>query len=908
MPSSQLKQLKASLRDQGLAGPPKSKKEKARTRQNGAAQQRRVARDAALRGIRETFNPFDTQLPARPEKHRVINASGKATPAPVARPAVTKAKDEEARRRAVRAELQQRHRVGGLLDRRFGENDPTMTPEERALERFVRAKQRSGRRKAAFDLEDESDGGGGLTHLGQSLAFSEGQDRDDFDEDVSGDEADAREGQRGAKRVRLSEPEPEDGGPERPKTKQEVMREVIAKSKLYKYERQQAKDEDENLREQLDAELKDINALLRRPTAERRGDAVPRTESSAPLLDPSSANGSSLAHLDKAYDERVRQMTLEARSKPSERTKTDEELAAQHAANLKELEQQRLRRMQGETTWENGDAVEGQSLDEDVDDEEATGLGPGLRSAPISSRPLGLDDEDNFVLDPELVADGSDLEYQDDDDMSSIDTNQEDGVADDAAHQEDGEDEDFANDADFIGSSQDMLHTILANGTLNTNTPHNGLPFTYSCPQTHAELLEISELTPINDLLIIVQRIRALYHPKLDDSNKIKLARFSAVLVEHVAYLANQVEHPPFEVLEGLIRHVHSLAKSFPLEVGKAFRDQLQNIHDSRPTSLNAGDLITLTAIGSTFPTSDHFHQVATPAMLTMAKYLGLAPPKTLADLAKAAYVGMLSLQYQSFSKRYVPELVNSVLNSITILAPLKPKRPFGEHPLHEASESLRVSKAGTVEIVPRPCFWDIEHVGNGNAVIDESLKLALLQTNIDLTNNMAEIWKDTSAFIEVFEPLLKALKHLANPQCAKQLPRSLTEAIGAVATKLRTQLQSARRDRRPLALHHHRPLPIKTSIPRFEESYNPEKHYDPDRERAELSKLKAEHKKERKGVLREFRKDASFLAREQLRAKRDKDAAYDKKFKRLVAEIQGEEGREANAYEREKRLRKMKR
>ncbi len=97
-------------------------------------------------------------------------------------------------------------------------------------------------------------------------------------------------------------------------------------------------------------------------------------------------------------------------------------------------------------------------------------------------------------------------------------------------------------------------------------------------------------------------------------------------------------------------------------------------------------------------------------------------------------------------------------------------------------------------------------------------------------------------------------------------------------------------------------------SIPKFEESYNPTKHYDPDRDRHEYNKLKAEHKRERKAALRELRKDASFIARERLREKKEKDEEYNRKFKRLVAEIQGEEGKEAKLYEREKRMRKQKR
>lgn len=57
------------------------------------------------------------------------------------------------------------------MDRRFGENDPSMAPEERMLERFTKERQRASR-SSAFNLEDEDE----LTHYGQSLSAL-----DDFD-------------------------------------------------------------------------------------------------------------------------------------------------------------------------------------------------------------------------------------------------------------------------------------------------------------------------------------------------------------------------------------------------------------------------------------------------------------------------------------------------------------------------------------------------------------------------------------------------------------------------------------------------------------------------------------------------------------------------------------------------------
>lgn len=72
------------------------------------------------------------------------------------------------------------------MDRRFGENDPTMTPEERMLERFTRERQRASK-GAAFNLEDDDE----LTHYGQSLSKLDdfdhvGLELDDEDEEDEG--------------------------------------------------------------------------------------------------------------------------------------------------------------------------------------------------------------------------------------------------------------------------------------------------------------------------------------------------------------------------------------------------------------------------------------------------------------------------------------------------------------------------------------------------------------------------------------------------------------------------------------------------------------------------------------------------------------------------------------------------
>lgn len=86
------------------------------------------------------------------------------------------------------------------------------------------------------------------------------------------------------------------------------------------------------------------------------------------------------------------------------------------------------------------------------------------------------------------------------------------------------------------------------------------------------------------------------------------------------------------------------MAKMFPILIAKEFRSHIQDMAASRPLSLTSGDLILLTAVGTIFPTSDHWHQVVTPAQIVMAKYLGTKVPQTISDYATGSYLSILLL------------------------------------------------------------------------------------------------------------------------------------------------------------------------------------------------------------------------------------------------------------------------
>jgi nucleolar protein 14 len=397
------------------------------------------------------------------------------------------------RLQAVLEDQQRRRKVGGIVDKRFGENDPTMAPEDKMLERFTREKQLRHKNSSAFDLEDE-DEPGLLTHMGQSLSLDGPALVDDFDEDdleLSDAEDHPSDEERQALKRRRSDIEDEDGSkddkderPERKKSKQEVMKELIAKSKLHKYERQAAKDDDEDVREELDKGLPNIHELLRGVGQKAR--ATFSTEISG--MNPDRAalmDGTSKTKTEKEYDLRLRQLAQDKRAKPTEKSRTEEQIAEERARKIQELQAKAQRRMQG--VPESSDEEEERDMkagDDGAEEEDDFGLGSGIKARPTMAK-LGVEDEDDFIIDEDLVASASDME-SDDDSESSEDRNTG----------EEAEDEDDEFTKGLLSAAEAKRPEFLtgANAPIPEvelpaeNGVNGNLPYVFDCPQSHDEL------------------------------------------------------------------------------------------------------------------------------------------------------------------------------------------------------------------------------------------------------------------------------------------------------------------------------------------------------------------------------------------------------------------------------------
>jgi len=170
---SQLSQLKGRLRASGLQRSSNAGGGSKKTKRNSTRDPAEM-REKKLKSISEEFNVFDFKT-VRPKHAVASNRDTKAGPQKgkvAGKPSLSKSSAMEQRRKTLLPELMDRNRQGGIIDRRFGEDNPTLTPEEKNLERFTRERQRASAtggqvgKRGLFNLEEEDE----LTHLGKSLS------------------------------------------------------------------------------------------------------------------------------------------------------------------------------------------------------------------------------------------------------------------------------------------------------------------------------------------------------------------------------------------------------------------------------------------------------------------------------------------------------------------------------------------------------------------------------------------------------------------------------------------------------------------------------------------------------------------------------------------------------------------
>lgn len=805
-------------------------------------------------------------------------------------------------------EFQDRGRVGGVVDRRFGENDPSMSLEERMLERFTKERQRASK-GTMFNLEGEEQ----LTHYGQSLSNlddfddvglpmdeDEDDDQGQLDRDIVGR---AHFGGFGDK-----DEDETDHNSDRKKSKAEVMAEVIAKSKEHKARRQLEKVQEESMRHQLDEDFDSLRSLLFAPDAQT-------TDSNVAALG-SSGNQPDIPSVDideqMDYDRQVRELAFDQRAQPKDRTKTEDELALEEKEALEKAERQRRRRMLGDDGEDSDDGGKnhgkrkrergGDDLEDDfLGDELWGGIGSGLGEVGINDQAVAEGDSEEEDEDEGVDEDEDEDEETDDEDENS--------------EAEEGNESNFGSEASSVsGGDFDEITTSQKSAKLK---PPGGfrheLPFTFPCPESHEEFLEIIGEIDDTDVPIVVQRIRTLHHPSLSPENKAKLQNLTSVLIDHVLYITSPPA-PRFTLLNSIIPHLFALCRSYPIESAGNFVEKLSLMHKNLERGLSRGalelgtrtwpgpaELSFLRTAGVIWSSSDMSHPVISPARLLMGAYLGLCRVRSLTDITSGLFLSSIFLQYEELSKRLVPEAVNFSINAVLHLAPSSLKNVAsipGSFPSPDFRSDLCAPLAIDIKKSKHLDFRtpNLYRLLTGDNYQEQD-KLDLLGLAFRLLDRFSEMYKSLDGFIELYQPVLDILRKLD----VTKLSEGVRMQASSLQDRLTRLLKFSRQARRPLLLQAHKPIPIPTYIPKFESrSSSYLRRHDPDHERNEASKLRYQLKQEKKGAIRELRKDAKFLAAVEHKQQTEKDRAYKEHMNKAFSSLEGERA-EQKAMDREK-------
>lgn len=318
-------------------------------------------------------------------------------------------------------------------------------------------------------------------------------------------------------------------------------------------------------------------------------------------------------------------------------------------------------------------------------------------------------------------------------------------------------------------------------------------------------------------------------------------------------------------------------------------------------------ELMLLRVAGLIWSTSDLNHPVIGPARLLMASYLGLCRIRNLSDISSGLFICTLWLQFEDYSKRFVPEVVNFLANTLLHLSPHKIEDVTSlpgsfPSPDFDTCSELRMDAKKARKLTLGTADLPGILLGTGG----DQAKVNLLGTCLTLLERFAEQYKSLDGFLELYSPVLTIFAQLN----VDHLPGALRvrgclpllscvlittqDRVTTISLALSRLLKFSKQQRGPLRLQVHKPIPIPSYVPKFEEhSSNYLKNRDPDHERNEAAKLRRQLKQEKKGAVRELRKDARFLAAVKQKEQQDRDRMYNERLKKAHASIEPERAEE---------------
>ncbi|XP_059326908.1 nucleolar protein 14 isoform X1 [Ammospiza nelsoni] len=835
-------------------------------------------------------NPFEVKV-----NRQKFDILGRKTKNDVGLPGVSRSKAIKKRNQTLLKEYKEREKTNVFKDKRFGEYNTKITPEEKMIRRFTLERQQNYGKKNIYNLNEDEE----LTHYGQSLAEIEKlNDIVDSDSDteergtLSAELTAAHFGGGGGLLRKKVSSEQQDEEEEKPKSRKELIEEMIAKSKQEKQERQTRRESALELTEKLDKDWKEIQTLIARkaPKSERKDKEVEKPK-------------------PDEYDMIVRELGFEMKAKPSERLKTEEELAKEEQARLQKLEADRLRRMRGIDEETNQKRPSHMSADD---------LADGFILDKDDRRLLSYKDGKINIENEEEEGEEGEEEEEEEGDNEDEEESQEESASEDeedaAADGHSDLESDLESEGEAAENKEEKKHEANENESQNVEkldpkreAAKSELPYTFAVPESYDTFKSLLAGRTIEQQLTILERIQKCNHPSLAVGNKAKLEKLFGFLLEYIGELAT-LDLPELRTIDKLVLPLYNLCQMFPEAASDSIRFILRDAaHDleevievkGRATLPALDTLIYLKIVSLLFPTSDFWHPVVTPAFIYMSQLLTKCRITTLQDVIKGLFICCLFLEYVSLSRRFVPELINFLLGVLHISLPKSQAQGYTVvHPFTPVGKNLELLlvcdkedlKSWEKQNVPLSIVTRLKEASRTEI---NHTRLSCLALCFDLIKKCAALYESLPSFHEIMHPVRILLtKHMPVNEYPEKMQEWYHSALKELENKVKHYI--------PLVCEKKKPVPLKQYTPKIVKVLEFGRKQAGSKKEQERKQLIQRHKRELKGAIREIRKDNQYLARMQLSEIMERDAARKRKVKELLGSLATQEG-EWKAMKRKK-------
>ncbi|CAI2308120.1 unnamed protein product [Caenorhabditis sp. 36 PRJEB53466] len=823
------------------------------------------------------INPFELKF--NKSKHDIL---GRKKGAQVGAPTSSRKRAHEQREKTLGVEYDRKNKISKIVDKRLGEKDGK-TEEEKGAMRFTEERVKNYKRASKFNLTDdigdieEEDI---LTHKGKALSDIEKYDKSM----ISDSDDDEDPGNLGSHMVKVAH----FGGGE--KTTEEHVKEkmsredmisnLIAKTKFARHEKQQAKDELELMTDSLDAKYQNLMAKMQ--------------SSFRPV-------GRQLVEKDD-YDKLAITLKTEAdaRATPADRKMTEEEMAAKEKERLDSLEAARISK--------NNAVLNSRShisADDDVD------VNAGSKADARKLKQKNARFEVRFDEEGAMVEEGK-VE------KSSIrkvghDSDEDDEDLEDEFEDEEEDLDDLMEDEDELEDDEDEEEE---EEKVKTKKPKKGkkteeildetVPFVFEMPKNYKKFCALHEQYP-KDMESVLERLVKCHHPSLKEGNKKRLNKLFLMCLRWFDDMAKEkLTEQTVQEIDLAQRTMHSLLK-FDIQYGvrcvrALIRQYWKGRQDKEKTAPASFGLISaVRLVSGLFPVADSWHPVVVPAFFLATEALCSAKIPNLVSLAKQIVLANTLVEYVSESKRYVPELVSFARSALLLAVSEKPEKfSTNGFPVSQPfSEMLCVNEKVSDKLEPislRSIF------GGAPQQNEASVKVTILRALISLIQQLRVMYSNQKeTYNIVFKPFLRILGNVKKDY----LPKEIREELEILTASMTAECDTKKRLIH-LSLVKTEKSMLKMLEPRFEWDFDPERpHKGPKNENKKMTK---NLKNEMRGAIKELRKDTAFLARKQMTNVKAKDRARVAATKRVMGGLmqqQGEWNKEKRTNEVEKKTAK---